>query len=97
MWTVELFVDELECVRRCLGLERLHLFGNSWGMVAMEYALTQPKGLASIVIESSPASIPRRVSEANRSASATPRRSAGGSQETRSCPARPTIPKPKRR
>ena len=73
MWTVELFVDELECVHRCLGLERLHLFGNLWGgMLAMENALAQPRGLASKVIESSPASIPRWVSEANRSRAHSP-------------------------
>ena len=43
MWTVELFVDEVNAVREALELERLHLFGNSWGgMLAMEVALTQP-------------------------------------------------------
>jgi hypothetical protein len=38
----------------------------------MEYALTQPRGLASIVIESSPAGIPGWVSEANRSRANSP-------------------------
>jgi L-proline amide hydrolase len=66
-WSVDLFVDELKTVRDALGLDRLHIFGNSWGgMLAMEYALTQPKGVASLVIESSPASMHRWVSEANR-------------------------------
>jgi proline iminopeptidase len=31
LWRVERFVDELEAVRRGLGLERLHLLGHSWG------------------------------------------------------------------
>jgi len=35
-------------------------------MLAMEYALTQPEGLASLVIESSPSSMKLWVSEANR-------------------------------
>jgi proline-specific peptidase len=67
MYTVELFVEELGAVRRALGLERLHILGQSWGgMLAMEYALTQPLGVASLIIESSPASIPLWVAEANR-------------------------------
>jgi proline-specific peptidase len=35
-------------------------------MLAMEYALTQPKGVSSLVIADSPASIPHWVAEANR-------------------------------
>ena len=67
LWTVELFVDELDAVRDALGLERIHLFGSSWGgMLAMQYALEQPSGLTSLVIASSPASIPQWVAEANR-------------------------------
>jgi proline-specific peptidase len=66
-WTVELFVDELRTVRDALGLDRIHLFGSSWGgMLAMEYALTQPAGLASLVLSSSPASIPVWAEETNR-------------------------------
>jgi proline-specific peptidase len=67
LYTVELFVDEVGTVRRELGLDRIHLFGSSWGgMLAMEYALTQPAGLASLVLASSPASIPQWVAETGR-------------------------------
>lgn len=67
MWTVELFVEELEVVRQALGLERLHVLGQSWGgMLGMEYALTQPAGLASLIVADSPASIPQWVAEADR-------------------------------
>ena len=53
LWTVELFLAELANVRDALGLERLHLLGHSWGgMLAQEYALTQPDGLASLVLSS---------------------------------------------
>lgn len=63
-WTVELFVEEVAAVREALGLDRVHLFGNSWGgMLAMEVALTQPSGLESLVLASSPASIPQWVEE----------------------------------
>jgi L-proline amide hydrolase len=64
MYTVELFVDEVGAVRDALGLDRVHIFGNSWGgMLAMEYALTEPVGLASMVLASSPASIAQWVEE----------------------------------
>ncbi len=67
LWTVNLYVEEVGVVRRALGLERMHLLGQSWGgMLAMEYALTQPRGLVSLTIASSPASIPQWVAEANR-------------------------------
>jgi L-proline amide hydrolase len=35
-------------------------------MLAMEYALTQPAGLARLILASSPASIPQWIAEANR-------------------------------
>jgi proline-specific peptidase len=67
LWTVDLFVDEVGVVRRALGLDHLHLFGHSWGgMLAMQYLLTQPAGLVSLIIASSPASVPQWVAEANR-------------------------------
>lgn len=53
LWTVELFLAELENVREALGLERVHLLGQSWGgMLAQEYALTEPAGLVSLVLSS---------------------------------------------
>jgi proline-specific peptidase len=67
LWTVDLFVEEVGVVRRALGLERLHILGQSWGgMLAMEYALTKPAGLASLVLADSPASMRQWVAEANR-------------------------------
>ena len=63
-YDVKLFVDELGSVLRALDLELIHLFGNSWGgMLVMEYALTQPAGLASLLLARSPASIPQWVEE----------------------------------
>jgi L-proline amide hydrolase len=67
MWTVELYVEEVDVVRKALGLERIHLLGQSWGgMLAMEYMFTQPQGVASVTIASSPASMIQWVEEANR-------------------------------
>ncbi|MBA3947913.1 MAG: proline iminopeptidase-family hydrolase [Herpetosiphonaceae bacterium] len=67
MWTVPLFREELGVVRTALGLDHVHLLGQSWGgMLGMEYAMTQPAGLASLIIADSPASMPQWVAEANR-------------------------------
>lgn len=53
LWTVDLFLAELATVREALGLDRMHLLGHSWGgMLAQEYALTQPEGLAGLVLSS---------------------------------------------
>jgi pimeloyl-ACP methyl ester carboxylesterase len=67
LWTVETFLDQLSSVREALGLEQLHLFGSSWGgMLALEYALTRPAGLASLVLNSTPTSAPRWAEETRR-------------------------------
>ncbi len=45
MWTVDLYIEEVNAVRAALGLDHVHVLGQSWGgMLAMEYALTQPAG-----------------------------------------------------
>ncbi len=73
LWNVETFVEEVGAVRDALGLDRTHLFGSSWGgMLAMEYALTKPSGLASLVLSSSPASIPIWAEETGRLRSELP-------------------------
>ncbi len=67
LWTVDLYVQEVEVVRQALGLGRIHLIGQSWGgMLAMEYMFTQPQGVASLTIASSPASMIQWVEEANK-------------------------------
>jgi alpha/beta hydrolase fold len=40
LWIMDAFVDEIDTVRDALGLDRFHLFGQSWGgWLALEYAL----------------------------------------------------------
>lgn len=66
-WSAELWEEEIDVVRQALGLDNIHLLGQSWGgMLAMQYATHQPKGVASMIVASSPASIPLWVKEANR-------------------------------
>jgi proline-specific peptidase len=67
MWTTELFVREVAAVRDALGLDRCHVIGHSWGgMLGMAYAITRPDGLASLVVESSPPSVPLWLKELDR-------------------------------
>jgi proline-specific peptidase len=64
MWTPELYVEEVGAVREALGLERAHVLGHSWGgMLGMQYAATQPEGLVSLIVESSPPSVPAWMDE----------------------------------
>ena len=65
--SVARFADELETVRRALGLDRVHILGQSWGgMLAQEYALRQPQGLVSLILANTTSSIPVWLAEANR-------------------------------
>ena len=51
LWTIERFRDEVEAVRKGLGLEQFHLLGHSWGgMLAIEYALAYPQYLKGLII-----------------------------------------------
>jgi len=61
LWEVDRFVDEVEQVRRALGLDRrtFVLFGQSWGgVLAMEYALAHQGHLRGLVISNMMASAP---------------------------------------
>src|SRR5512139_3259986 len=67
MWTVELFVEEVAAIRKALGLNEIHLLGQSWGgFLAQEYLLTKPAGVKSLVLANSAASTHRWIAEANR-------------------------------
>jgi proline-specific peptidase len=97
MWTVALYVEEVDAVRRALGRDRIHLLGQSWGgMPAMEYALTRPPGLVSLTIASSPASMRQWVAEANRLRAELPPRCSRRCWRTRR-PAPPTARATRRR
>lgn len=65
-WTPQLFVDEFHTVRSALGFENYHVLGQSWGgMLGAEIAVRQPKGLASLSICNSPASMQLWVAAAD--------------------------------
>jgi proline iminopeptidase len=51
LWTLPRYVEEVEEVRRALGLEQFVLFGHSWGgLLGLEYALKYQNHLSGLVI-----------------------------------------------
>jgi proline iminopeptidase len=61
LWEIPRFVDEVEQVRKALGLEpdSFVLYGQSWGgILAMEYALAHPETLKGLVISNMMADVP---------------------------------------
>ena len=52
-WTVSRFTDEVDCVRRAVGVHRWHVIGHSWGgTIALEYGARRPAELAGLVLAS---------------------------------------------
>ena len=46
LWKMDVFVDEVSAVRKALGLDEIHLFGQSWGgFLAQETMLTKLAGV----------------------------------------------------
>jgi len=68
LWSPDLWMDEIDAVRESLGLDEVHILGQSWGgMLAMQYAIERrPAGVRSMVVASSPASLDLWASEALR-------------------------------
>jgi len=67
LWTVEHFVEELDTVRRVLGLEQMHLLGQSWGgALAAAYVIEKgTDGIVSLTLSSPLLSTPQWVADAN--------------------------------
>ncbi len=71
LWTISRYVAETETVRQALGLGRVHFLGHSWGgWLGIEYALTHPEALKTLILEDTAADIPHLVSELERLRSA---------------------------
>jgi L-proline amide hydrolase len=50
--TVEYYIEELHAVLNHFKLDSFHLFGSSWGsMLAQEFAVLQPPGLKSLILD----------------------------------------------
>lgn len=67
LWTIERYVEEVETVRRALGLEQFHLLGQSWGgWLSIEYALTYPDAIQSLILANTCGDLPHLTTELNR-------------------------------
>jgi proline iminopeptidase len=68
LWTVDRYVEEVEQVRKALGLNatNFYLLGSSWGgILCMEYALKYQQNLKGLIISNMMASIPDYISYAD--------------------------------
>ena len=67
------FLRELQALHKYLNMGRFHLLGQSWGgMLAICFAYTRPRGLAGLVLASSPVSVPQWNDESARLLSEMP-------------------------
>jgi proline-specific peptidase len=67
LWRMDRFVEELVAVRAQLDLQRVHLFGQSWGgWLAIEYMVRRPSGIASLTLASTASSVPQVIQETAR-------------------------------
>lgn len=67
LWTVDRFVRELDDIREALGLDEVHILGHSWGsMLAVDYMLTKPEGVRSLILASPALSVRRWAEDADR-------------------------------
>lgn len=59
LFNIPHFVEELELLRRHLGLDRVHLYGHSWGAsLALEYYRAHPEHVASLILASETLDLP---------------------------------------
>jgi proline iminopeptidase len=74
LWTVDRFREEVEQVRRGLGLDQFYLLGHSWGgMLGIEYVLKYPQHVKGFVLSNMTASIPSYMEYAGRLRAALPK------------------------
>src|SRR4029079_164674 len=60
LFTIRHFVDELELLRQHLALDRMHLYGHSWGAtLAVEYYRAHQRHVASLTLAGETLDIPR--------------------------------------
>ena len=67
LWRIGRYVEEVETVRKAMGLGRIHLLGHSWGgWLAIEYALKYQKALQSLVLSNTCGDMPHLTQELDR-------------------------------
>ena len=67
LWDITRYVEEVESVRSQIGLEKFHLLGQSWGgWLSIEYALTYPEDIRSLILANTCGDLPHLTQELNR-------------------------------
>jgi proline iminopeptidase len=67
LWTISRYVEEVETVRKALGLGKIHLLGHSWGgWLGIEYGITYPENLQTVILENTCGDMPHLVGELER-------------------------------
>ena len=67
LWTITRYVGEVETVRTALELGKVNLLGHSWGgWLGIEYGVTYPENLNTIILENTCGDMPHLVSELER-------------------------------
>ena len=67
LWNISRYVEEVETVRKALGLENFHLLGQSWGgWLSIEYSLTYPDEIRSLILANTCGDLPHLTTELNR-------------------------------
>ena len=71
-------------MRKALGLGKVHMLGHSWGgWLAIDYALTYPENLKTLILEDTVADMPHLVSRAGAAARGARARDRGDDAEAR--------------
>lgn len=66
LWDIDRFREEVEEVRRQLGIDQFYILGSSWGgLLGIEYALKYGDALKGLIISNMTASIPSYVKHIN--------------------------------
>ncbi|MGH1483097.1 MAG: proline iminopeptidase-family hydrolase [Geminicoccales bacterium] len=67
LWRIGRYVEEVETVRKALGLGKIHLLGHSWGgWLSIEYGITYPENLKTVILENTCGDMPHLITELNR-------------------------------
>ena len=67
LWNITRYVEEVEIVRKELGIVNFHLLGQSWGgWLSIEYALTYPDEIRSLILANTCGDLQHLTTELNR-------------------------------
>lgn len=67
LWNITRYVEEVETVRKVLGIVNFHLLGQSWGgWLSIEYALTYPDEIRSLILANTCGDLQHLTTELNR-------------------------------